>query len=148
LHGLQNKKDNLDSFYGMYEEEFEERRQVESLFNIVLGEIRTIMPEMSASRWRKKSDFYTLFLVIAERARDLPFAREARDRLRERLLAFAQGVDQFLREPAQDPGPEVRTYSAAVERAASDLASRRRRAEVVRAIVEACAPSDAAAASV
>ena len=36
LHGIQNKKDSLDGYYELYEQEFEERRRVESLFNIIL----------------------------------------------------------------------------------------------------------------
>ena len=66
LHGIQNKKESLDSYYKMYEQEFEDRRRVESLFNVVLGEIRVTLPELNATRWRKKSDFYSLFLVLAE----------------------------------------------------------------------------------
>ena len=89
LHGIQNKKEELDTYYELYEQEFEERSHVENLFNSVLGEIRAVLPELNATRWRKKSDFYTLFLVIAERARELPFARDGRSRLREELLSFA-----------------------------------------------------------
>jgi|SRR5919106_6050184 predicted component of type VI protein secretion system len=102
-----------------------------------------MLPELSTTRWRKKSDFYTLFLAVAERGNELPFAREARNCVREELLSLAERVDRFLREPEQDPGQDVRTYSTAVERAASDLASRRRRAEVVRAIIAACVPDGA-----
>src|SRR5688500_9034026 len=89
LHGIQNKKESLDSFYELYEQEFEERRRVEDLFNIVLGELRAILPELNMTRWRKKSDFYTLFLILAGQVEALPFARETRSCLRAAFLSLA-----------------------------------------------------------
>ena len=79
LHGVQNKKESLDDWYESYEQEFEQRRDVEKVFSATLAELHGILPDIAETRWRKKSDFYTLFLVLAERAKQFPFSRDTRD---------------------------------------------------------------------
>ena len=137
LHGPQNKKDRLDEWYQAYEEEFEDKSRVETVFNVVLGELLAILPDIERTRWRKKSDFYTLFLCFAGIQDELPFDRASRERLREALVAFARDVDRFLRDPAEndDVPADVKKYSAAVERAASDLGNRKKRRDSVLALI-------------
>lgn len=134
LHGVQNKKVTLDTWYESYEEEFESQSEVEQVFNIVLGEIHGFFPEIAETRWRKKSDFYSLFLVLSERENLLPLSREMRTGLRETLEVFARDVDRFVRNPdeSDDVNRSVRRYAAAVERAVSDLANRRARRDELR----------------
>jgi hypothetical protein len=138
LHGVQNKKDTLDNWYEAYEEEFENRRDVESTFNTILGEIHSCLPDMSETRWRKKSDFYSLFLVLTERKNILPLSRDLRSGLGEGLKVFARDVDRFLRNPGEngDVSDSVKRYAAGVERAASDLANRRTRRDELRMLLD------------
>ena len=138
LHGVQNKKDSLDDWYQAYEEEYEDRNNIESLFQTALGELNTLVPDFPKTRWRKKSDFYSLFLVLAAMNTQLPFARDVRDRLSGTLGQFAADVDRFLRAPDEndDVDSSVKRYSAAVERAASDLANRRARRDELTTIIE------------
>jgi hypothetical protein len=130
LHGPQNKKSTLDRWYAAYEIEFERKSQLRTSINKILGEISTILPGLGKTRWRKKSDFYTLFLVLSEQESRLPFSREERDELGNRLIEFAAAVDGCIANPDQQPvpPPTVRAYTVAVERAASDLGNRRSRA--------------------
>ena len=67
LHGPQNKKDRLDHYYQLYEEAFEDRERIISDFRKITGEVQTLLPRLLSTRWRKKSDFYTLFLSLALR---------------------------------------------------------------------------------
>ncbi len=130
IHGPQNKKASLEKWYQVYELEFDQRRDVEQTFAAVLGELGQVFPNIRQTRWRKKSDFYTLFLVLAKHKAGLPLAREKRDVCSERLEVFGTNVDTFLTEG----GPAtkiVRDYANAVQRAASDLANRRKRAEIL-----------------
>lgn len=129
LHGPQNKKSSLDKWYAAYEGEFEGRARLKTLFNKVIGEIRSVLPNISETRWRKKSDFYTLFLLLAERAEDIPFSREDRTAIGDKLVIFGAAVDAFIGNPEMEPAPPqtVRSYTVAVERAASDLGNRRAR---------------------
>ena len=136
LHGLQNKKVNLDKMYQVYEREFEAAPRVEDIFIKTLSELSQILPNIKDSRWRKKSDFYTLFLVFAFRAQQLPLSLEKRHKAAALLLEFGKGVNSAVtlktnpKERRKLP-KEVIKYAEAVERSASDLGSRKTRAEAV-----------------
>ena len=128
LHGLQNKKESLNDWYQAYEKEYPQKAEIESTIPAVLGELLALLPELERTRWRKKSDFYSLFLALARHAQLMPFSRDGRTQIRERLLAFSEQVDRFLSDPNIPDAPEsAKKYALAVERAASDLANRRER---------------------
>ncbi len=76
LHGIQNKKQSIDSWYRTYEDEFDDSDRLLELFAEVLGELRQVLPNVKLLRWRKKSDFYTLFLVFATHIEALPLTKE------------------------------------------------------------------------
>jgi hypothetical protein len=137
LHGFQNKKSSLDKWYAAYETEFEQESSLRSKFARALGEIAAILPNLAATRWRKKSDFYSLFLLFASRAQDLPLSSDQREQVRAKLIEFGQSVDAFIDNPEMDPPPpeNVRAYTLAVERAASDLANRRARDTQLRNVL-------------
>jgi hypothetical protein len=161
IHGLQNKKQTLDKWYAIYEEDFEPQQLVEETFTKVLGELSQLLPNINKTRWRKKSDFYTLFVVLASHLSSLPLSSEKRTLATEKLLGFQLRVTEYLRatapqvanlelfdetddvvsdetptEQTADPvnfSSEIMIYSGAVQRAASDLSNRRRRAEQLEA---------------
>ncbi|UIY28329.1 hypothetical protein LZK73_15285 [Neorhizobium galegae] len=99
LHGLQNKKESLDKWYQAYEEEFPARKRMERAFRSTLGEITSVLPEIGKTRWRKKSDFYSLFLLLAENAKLFPLAKDQRQELGDILLSFGKNVDEYLSDP-------------------------------------------------
>jgi len=139
MHGPQNKKISLDRWYATYEEEYEERPRLESLFRSILGEIDRLLPDLSRTRWSKKSDFYTLFLYLSSRADAFPLARDERDGLAAQLVDFADHVEIILRLDSSESAATVRPildYSRAVQRAASDLNNRRTRAQALREFIE------------
>ena len=142
LHGPKNKKANLEKTYQLYETKFDEAANVEDVFLKVLGELAQILPNLRTTRWRKKSDFYTLFLVLvfgAHVAR-LPVTAEKRNKARDILLEFSSDVDVAV--TTNVPGRKrlsnsVARYANAVERSASDLASRRTRTEMLEELLKA-----------
>jgi hypothetical protein len=134
LHGVQNKKASLERWYAVYEVEYEDREKVENTFSKVLGEIEQLIPDLSRSRWSKKSDFYTLFLHLAGREKELPFSREERAGVSAQLIQFADYVDVVLRLDPTDAVVVMKSvleYSQGVQRAASDLNNRRIRARAL-----------------
>ena len=138
LHGPQNKKANLDRWYETYEEEFEDRVRIENIFDEVLGELSAVLPDLRSTRWRRSSDFYSLFTVFAAHHEDLPLSRESRRTATVKLQEFGAQVTAAL---ARNPPRGVRvtgrarSYAEAVQRAASDLARRRQRAEDLEAVL-------------
>ena len=134
LHGLPNKKSTLDKWYETYEKEYQEQAKVNSCFNSVLGELSKIIPNIVHTRWRKKSDFYSLFLCLAKHEADLPMSKTGRALAQKKLEKFGQDVNASLAKP-NTGGMLVRKYVKAVEKAASDLGSRQKRADVLEALL-------------
>jgi uncharacterized protein DUF262 len=137
LHGPQNKKQSLDDWYETYEKGFEDQSDIENAFNAVLGEVSMILPNLSKTRWKKKSDFYTLFLVFAKHKDSLPLSREKRQEAGEILNRFGQDVSDLLTDltQAERYSEQVANYSKGVERAASDLANRKKRLENLETVL-------------
>jgi hypothetical protein len=132
-HGLQNKKESLSKWYEVYEEDFDAERETREVFHKVLGELSQILPDISRTRWKKRSDFYTLFLVFAQHVSTLPLPAGKRHSARKLLRGFASEVDGYLRDKKTHSGIArgAVKYALAVERAASDLSARRARAQQV-----------------
>ena len=150
LHGPQNKKDKLEHFYQLYEQEFEQAEELEAAFSALTGELAQALPSLKATRWRKKSDFYTLFLCLAERVGDLPMASDQRDEFAARVLEFGEQIDALVRmEETEwvDVDPRAAKYARRVSGAASDRGSRVARAEAFNQFVfgEAAPPVPAPA---
>lgn len=127
LHGPQVKKASLDRWYEVYEENYDEEREVAKLFRTVLAELDVLLPNIRQTRWRKKSDFYSIFALFSARRVHLPLAREDRDEVEFKLENFGDEVDMFLSDPEADVSAAAKRYAAAVERAATDVANRRAR---------------------
>lgn len=131
LHGPQNKKDKLDTYYQLYEEQFEDRDEMVNSFRKVTSEIGRLLPKLTGTRWRKKSDFYTLFLEIARRKEKIPFDEAVVEEISAAVEDFGSRVDSLLRLEEKDWGSQnqnVITYARGVARAASDRGNRIARA--------------------
>lgn len=134
LHGPQNKKLTLDKWYAAYEKEFDEASNVETLFTDVLRELQHILPNIRKTRWKKRSDFYSLFSVFAHHRDLLPLTKQMRSRATKLLEVFGGFVDIYVvAEGAQDTKTisgiptGISKYAVAVQRAASDLNNRKER---------------------
>jgi hypothetical protein len=138
LHGPQNKKDKLDTYYQLYEENFDDEANVVEVFRRVTAELGQLIPSLSATRWKKKSDFYTLFLTLANMASEFPWPADRRSSVSQRLLDFGTRIDSLLRLEEDEWAPfdqNVAKYARSVARAASDKASRIARSEALAAYV-------------
>jgi len=131
LHGHQNKKQTIENYYQIYEEEFEEKEELIETFDTVLKEIKTILSELKKSRWRKKSDFYTLFTVFAEHKHSLPLSSDKRVECKSILMKFASDIDYFVKTNKDELieielSENIITYGKGI-RASTDLSSRKSR---------------------
>ena len=135
LHGPQNKKQSLDKYYALYENTFDDAKHVKETFRKVAGELVQSVGQFSKTRWRKKSDFYTLFLIMARRSGALPLNQARRQQLKISLVRFGNAVDAILRDVGTAKGKtaNVKAYASSVERAASDLANRKARETALEA---------------
>lgn len=144
LNGIQNKKKRLEEFYQQYETRFEDAEKLRAIFVHVLGEIQQLLPNIAKTRWRKKSDFYTLFVKFAQHASQLPLDADRREVASGALLTLATDVDRVTRDGPTNGlsfNRPVLDYVKSVERAASDLAARRERERVLTELLAGVFPS-------
>lgn len=129
LNGLQNKKTKLENYYQLYEEEFNDVEFVKEVYNTVLGELLKILPNIDETRWSKKTDFYSLFLVMARHYEKFPLSKEGREKARNILIEFGNQINKRTSTATQ----EKINYPDSVEeyvkgmRATTDLSSRKYR---------------------
>jgi hypothetical protein len=139
LHGPQNKKDRLDHYDQLYEERFEDRERLIKTFRKVTAEIDQLIIRLAGTRWKKKSDFYTLFLALAPMEDEFPWSADRRTEISQRLEDFAARVDSLLRLEEDEWGTQhdenVVAYARNVARAASDRANRVARANAFSCFV-------------
>ena len=133
LYGAQNKKQNLERYYQINEEEFEEQQDITEIFDVVLSEIHKILPEINKTRWRKKSDFYTLFSVFGKHHMILPLSSDKRQKASELLIKFGKELDYFVKTDKEniekiETSENVKIYGKGI-RATTDLKSRKSRSE-------------------
>jgi len=131
LHGLQNKKTTIDKYYTLYEEEFEEKEELKNSFDSLLRNIVRLLPEIGNLRWSKKTDFYTLFLLLYKHRDKMPLEGELFESVRSKLMNFAEQTDKFLKVQKEEGNTDeinqdVVEYSLNV-RASTDLGARRKR---------------------
>jgi hypothetical protein len=127
LHGPQNKKEKLDYYYQLYEERFEEAERLASAFRTITAEVRQILPNLAETRWRKKSDFYTLFLMVASKLEELPWPTDRRALIATKVVELGTHVDRLLRLEETDWGfgdEAAKAYARSVARAATDRGNR------------------------
>lgn len=128
LNGLQNKKQKLDYYYRLYEQDYPEREEVETLFDKVIGEILQTLPNIKETRWSNMIDFYTLFLVLAEQEKQFPLDSERRSRLENVLVSFSNAISIYQKSNADEEeapaSKNVADYASGI-RNSSDLGSRR-----------------------
>ena len=89
-----------------------------------------ILPNISETRWGKKTDFYSLFIVLANHRKSLPLSKDRRILMKEKLIQFSDQIKQRLTTSNDDP---TMSFSKNVEdyvkgmRATTDLSSRKNR---------------------
>lgn len=140
IHGVQNKKLTLDKYYEMYEDEFPARADTKFTFDIVNREIASLLPNNSKTRWSKKTDFYTLFVLLAHKKHLLPFGEEKRKIGQSLLLDCAAQIDRYVstdKEDADFSGFDewVIQYGSNL-RASSDLGARKKREEALEHMLQ------------
>lgn len=129
INGIQNKKTKLDYYYALYEQDFPEREEIELLFDKVIGEILQTLPTIKKTRWSNMVDFYSLFLVLAQKSELFPLNAEKRNMLREKLISFSDEITSVQKSSDDDipcSNQNAISYASGI-RNSSDLGSRRTR---------------------
>jgi hypothetical protein len=136
LHGPQGGSAKIiDSYYEQYEpyeEEFPEEARVRKEFAAALTVVQTVFPDLpKIARWGNRADFYSLFIVFATILRTHELKRSSERSLRDRLLRFADEVNQRLQQPSARTSAESKNYARAIEKGSNDKARRTDRHEAL-----------------
>ena len=110
------------------------KNNIENSFDLILRELFKIYPEISKTRWSKKSDFYTLFIICYKNIENFPLSSEKRSLMKQHLDEFGRELDRYSKSENEEDEEEfdeiVKKYSSA-SRATTDLGSRKRRDEAL-----------------
>jgi hypothetical protein len=140
MHGPQGGSSRvIDDYYKQYEdyeEEFPSQRRTERLFEDTLGAVQSILPEIKQTRWGNKTDFYTLFVAVANLLKTSELTSSKFPQARKSVLAFAAKVDERLADETVEVENEVMEYVRAVEKGANDKARRAARYAILVALME------------
>ncbi|MBI3851351.1 MAG: DUF262 domain-containing protein [Verrucomicrobia bacterium] len=124
LHGPQGGSAAvLDEYYRQYEDyedEFPEQRKGHRLFDRTLEMIQKVLPDIKATRWSNKTDFYTLFIAAASLLRSHDFSEKKRTNVRKALNEFEAEVDARLADEDAKASDGAVNYVRAVEKGAND----------------------------
>lgn len=64
MNGVQDKTKDMDRYYEIYEGEFPDNSKWKDRFFSIKQDIIRIIPNLKETRWKNKSDFYTLFMAL------------------------------------------------------------------------------------
>ncbi len=105
MGGIYNRKERIDEFYVMYEDEFEEENFYVDRFNKNTETIDDLLPAIKTTRWRNKAEFYTLFLVVD----DMQITKLATDKLAA-ITSLLDTFEKNVQEAKNDPENAERTF--------------------------------------
>lgn len=113
----------LDDYYGVYEDyepEFPEEGECRRRFLRTLDLIQETLLDLKDTRWKNKTDSYSLFVAAADRLRGHIVPQENVDALTSALTDFEQKIKAYQDDDSQTAVPIVRDYVEATRRGSSD----------------------------
>jgi len=124
MHGPQaGSAAKIDDYYRQYEDyedEFPNQRRYVKIFTETLRTIQVILPEIKESRWGNKTDFYSLFVAVAQLLKNASITISKSSAVKKVLLAFGTEIDSRLADEKAKVGDEAIGYVRAVEKGAND----------------------------
>ena len=129
----------IDEYYfqlEQYSDDFPGQGDAEHLYNQTFAIIRNLFPNIRSTRWKNRTDFYTLFVVIADLlgGHTLPLAN---------LQGLKGALDEFVGQVEVHMGDETKLvpqtvieYVRAVQRGSSDRSRRAARHAALKETVQ------------
>ena len=128
LHGPQSgNTSTLDRYYAVYEDhdrEFPGQREGKKRFANALQLIQETLPDIKSTRWSNKTDFYSLFVVVAHLLRDGVLRYDRQEVLSSDLHEFETHIQNFQEDETASVPQGVVDYVGAMRRGSSDQARR------------------------
>lgn len=138
IHGIQDKTKELDDYYQLYEPKFEDKQNHFKMFLDIKNIIYSIFPDLKETRWRNKSDFYTLFIVFSELIKkNYLIPQQKYSNIKADLLKFAETIDVAVKKVSKGRKlpKEVANYVNAVTKSTTDKDRRVTRHKIILKII-------------
>jgi len=129
IGGIFHRKDRVDEFYVMYENEFDESNYYVERFQKILEPIDLVLPNLRKTRWSNKADFFTLFICLEQLNYDVS-DQTLISRLNTILMEFAQQVIEAKNDP-DNATPKIREYVDAATYGTNDKDRRVKRHRIL-----------------
>lgn len=139
LHGIQDKTKEMDDHYEYYEENgFKDKFKNYNTFHGIVYSISKLFPNLRDTRWKNKSDFYSLFMVINEIGSDnIVTSKKIKD-IRKNLEGFSLKITEATKKENKSKKypKEVSDYVNAVTKSTTDKDRRTLRHGIIKKIIE------------
>ena len=100
MHGPQGGTAKvLDEYYlqlEQYSDEFPKQKAFKRRYQRTLNLMKDLLPDIKKTRWKNRTDFYSLFVVIAELLETKVLPTSQYNQMRKTLAAFAKSVDEWI----------------------------------------------------
>jgi hypothetical protein len=129
----------IDDYYYQLEQsadEFPDQKQIEKLYDRAFALIKDMFPDVRSTRWKNRTDFYSLFVAIAELLRDHTIPLPQYEPLKQALTSFAAEVDERIRNEMAPVSVEAAQYAPAVQKGSSDKSRRAVRHIALREVIK------------
>lgn len=129
----------LDDYYLQlepYSDEFPRQKRVKRRFTKTLEVIKELLPEIRESRWKNRTDFYSIFVVLAELLRDHVLQVSQVSSARKALLSFSAEVDKRIDDEHAKVSKVVADYARNAIKGVSDRSRRVIRHEALMSVIE------------
>lgn len=140
LHGPQaGNARTIDLYYERFEtfdDEFPGQRKVTRRFKETLRIIASIFPGLKETRWRNRTDFYSLFVALAQGQEAKRFLPSRAKAVRRKFEKFEADVYKRLADERARVSDAVVEYVRNVEKGVSDKPRRSKRHEILMQLLD------------
>ena len=139
FHGIQDKTKEMDNYYEFYEENgFKEKFELFKIFQNNVDAIIKIFPNLRDTRWKNKSDFYSLFMVINEISYDKIITSKKIKDIKKDLEGFSRKITEATKKEnkIKKYSKDVADYVNAVTKSTTDKDRRTLRHNIIKKILD------------
>lgn len=112
--------DNYYNAFEDYEPEFPGQRDCRKRFNLARDLVEELVGDIRSTRWSNKTDFYSLFVAIADLLREHVLPHDKVKQLAAELTNFEKEIGQFQKDENSPTSSAVIEYVGATRRGSSD----------------------------
>lgn len=137
MHGIQDKTKELDKYYQLYEGRFDDKQKWYNNFQKIVDIILCIFPNLKETRWRNKSDFYTLFIVLSDLLKENFIPQQKYPNIKAELLKFSEKINEATKKENKGKrySKEIMDYVNAVTKSTTDKDRRITRHKIILKMV-------------